>query len=276
MSSKINQELVEAYNSIYLQKNTEQNARELSQHLMDIFIEEGLDPNEINKDQLYEFCLNENPVSTVSLLSKMGKAKQLAAPALKYVAQRFRTGANLPAGSNIPGQLAKRAAGATAEVAGKAVRAIPKIPGALKTVVTSKKPAARALTALGTLELGRALPQGPAQAILQKGSELLGWSAKQDPGAAAGETAGRLQRAGQALTTPTTPTQQSTKPEERTIQLPAGYRMVNGKVEKIKEDIGLIKKHLLDEGYASTEKQAEVIAVNMSESWKQSILGDIE
>jgi len=60
------------------------------------------------------------------------------------------------------------------------------------------------------------------------------------------------------------------------VQLPAGYRMVNGKVEKVKEDIDLIKKHLLDEGYASTEKQAEVIVANMSENWKQSILGDVE
>lgn len=268
MSSKINQELVEAYNSIYLQKNTEQNARELSQHLMDIFIEEGLDPNEINKDELYEFCLNENPVSTVSLLSKMGKAKQLAAPALKYVAQRFRTGANLPAGSNIPGQLAKRAAGATAEVAGKAVRAIPKIPGAVKTVVTSKKPAARALTALGTLELGRALPQGPTQAILQKGSELLGWSAKQDPGAAAGETAGRLQRAGQALTTPTTQPKKEEKPKPKPAPSLPGFESF--------DPFEIIKSHLLDEGYASTENQAIAIMAHMSENWKNNILNNKE
>ena len=31
--------------------------------------------------------------------------------------------------------------------------------------------------------------------------------------------------------------------------------------------------NLLDEGYAETQEQAEVIMVNMSESWKNSILG---
>lgn len=264
MSSKVNQELVEAYNSIYLQKNTEQNAKELSQHLMDILIEEGLDPNEINKDDLYEFCLNENPVSTVSLLSRMNQAKQLAVPALKYAAQRFRTGANLPAGSNIAGQLAKRAVGATAEVAGKTVRAIPKIPGAVKDVVTSKKPAARALTALGALELGRMLPQSPAQFALQKGSELLGWGAKQNPGAAAGETAGRLQRAGQALTTPTTQPKKEEKPKSKPAPSLPGFENF--------DPFETIKSHLLDEGYASTEKQAIAIMSHMSESWKSKIL----
>lgn len=34
----------------------------------------------------------------------------------------------------------------------------------------------------------------------------------------------------------------------------------------------IVKGHLLDEGYADTEQAAEVIMVNMSEEWKQSIL----
>jgi hypothetical protein len=35
----------------------------------------------------------------------------------------------------------------------------------------------------------------------------------------------------------------------------------------------IILSHLLDEGYADTQEQAEVIMVNMSEDWKNSILG---
>jgi len=35
----------------------------------------------------------------------------------------------------------------------------------------------------------------------------------------------------------------------------------------------IILSHLLDEGYAETQEQAEVIMVNMSEDWKNSILG---
>jgi len=40
----------------------------------------------------------------------------------------------------------------------------------------------------------------------------------------------------------------------------------------IKEDIyDIILSHLLDEGYADTQEQAEVIMVNMSEDWRESI-----
>ena len=35
----------------------------------------------------------------------------------------------------------------------------------------------------------------------------------------------------------------------------------------------IILSHLLDEGYAETPEAAEVIMVNMSEEWKQSIVG---
>ena len=42
----------------------------------------------------------------------------------------------------------------------------------------------------------------------------------------------------------------------------------------IKEDIyDIILSHLLDEGYAETPEAAEAIMVNMSEEWRQSILG---
>ena len=41
----------------------------------------------------------------------------------------------------------------------------------------------------------------------------------------------------------------------------------------IKEDIYDIILYLLDEGYAETPEAAEAIMVNMSEEWRQSILG---
>ena len=42
----------------------------------------------------------------------------------------------------------------------------------------------------------------------------------------------------------------------------------------IKEDIyDIILSHLLDEGYADTQEAAEAIMVNMSEEWRESILG---
>ena len=46
--------------------------------------------------------------------------------------------------------------------------------------------------------------------------------------------------------------------------------------EEQKEQVDLydiILSHLLDEGYAETPEAAEVIMVNMSEDWRESILG---
>ena len=49
-----------------------------------------------------------------------------------------------------------------------------------------------------------------------------------------------------------------------------------GKYKKMKEQTDLydiILSHLLDEGYAETPEAAEAIMVNMSEEWRESILG---
>ena len=46
------------------------------------------------------------------------------------------------------------------------------------------------------------------------------------------------------------------------------------KDNKLKEDLyDVILSHLLDEGYAETQEQAEAIMVNMSEEWRDSIIG---
>ena len=45
------------------------------------------------------------------------------------------------------------------------------------------------------------------------------------------------------------------------------------------EDVDLydvVLEHLLDEGYADTEENAVIIMANMSEEWRQSIVGDID
>jgi hypothetical protein len=55
--------------------------------------------------------------------------------------------------------------------------------------------------------------------------------------------------------------------------LPGG-RVHSKNVKEVKEDIyDIILSHLLDEGYAETQEQAEVIMVNMSEDWRDSIIG---
>ena len=58
-------------------------------------------------------------------------------------------------------------------------------------------------------------------------------------------------------------------------QVATGVRAASSQEKKrlgIKEDIyDIILSHLLDEGYAETPEQAEVIMVNMSEDWRESI-----
>ena len=55
-----------------------------------------------------------------------------------------------------------------------------------------------------------------------------------------------------------------------------GNRLTRSDKQGIKDSYDLydiILSHLLDEGYAETPEQAQVIMVNMSEDWKNSILG---
>ena len=54
----------------------------------------------------------------------------------------------------------------------------------------------------------------------------------------------------------------------------SGARMPKKEDQKEQVDLyDIILSHLLDEGYAETPEAAEAIMVNMSEEWRQSILG---
>ena len=66
---------------------------------------------------------------------------------------------------------------------------------------------------------------------------------------------------------PTTRSQSSGEPTRR-------RRTTNLKDVEVREDIyDTILSHLIDEGYAESVEQAEVIMVNMSEDWRESIIG---
>ena len=65
-----------------------------------------------------------------------------------------------------------------------------------------------------------------------------------------------------------------TKPEAKKFP----NRLTRSDKQGIKDSYDLydiILSHLLDEGYAETQEQAEVIMVNMSEDWRESILEEI-
>ena len=64
--------------------------------------------------------------------------------------------------------------------------------------------------------------------------------------------------------------------QKRAAKIYTAANTPKGPKIKVKEQVDLydiILSHLLDEGYAETQEQAEVIMVNMSEEWRQSILG---
>jgi hypothetical protein len=54
-----------------------------------------------------------------------------------------------------------------------------------------------------------------------------------------------------------------------------GYGISGIKLADSYDLYDIILSHLLDEGYAETQEQAEVIMVNMSEGWRESIIEDV-
>ena len=65
----------------------------------------------------------------------------------------------------------------------------------------------------------------------------------------------------------------STSAREFQLKVIAREKRKRSKVNEEVDLYDIILSHLLDEGYAETQEQAEVIMVNMSEDWRQSILG---
>jgi hypothetical protein len=62
------------------------------------------------------------------------------------------------------------------------------------------------------------------------------------------------------------------KQAERLYKLQAKKRTTKVTLEDV-DIYDIILSHLLDEGYADTQEAAEAIMVNMSEEWRDSIIG---
>lgn len=64
------------------------------------------------------------------------------------------------------------------------------------------------------------------------------------------------------------------KEKERKRRQELAKTLLGGKPQNEQVDIyDIILSHLLDEGYAETPEAAEAIMVNMSEEWRESIIG---
>lgn len=276
MSSKIIQGLSEAYNSIYSQ----QKKSEMIKNVMNNLIKEGYDLSDITENDLYEICVNEGiELSEVSvnfgqLASLLNKAKgaatnpqvRQAATGLLQTGQRAaqQTAAPILTGVTRRVQSAAQTGQQAFQQATQAAAQAPKGPvGKFMHGVKRTAELATGMAPGSGSRLRRSLVVGGTGGVL--GSTGLGQAAL--------NAAGKFIQGGTSAVMGGEKPKPTSAPADKPIQLPAGYKMVNGKV--VKENI-LIKKHLLDEGYASTEKQAEVIAAYMSDNWKQSILGDVE
>jgi len=304
MSSDITKGLAEAYNSIYSQQSS---LYEELGNFIEYLDEIGYDVSVLGEDniaELFIICnfgidvLNEGVekglLSFGKLADAMEKAKRGAS--VLNIGQQLSTAKKYvkpveDAVSRAPGLLqnltagwkkaaAQRAAEKAAKKASKSTNPNPlvqqmqqkageKLYGGLKNIEKGLKGAA--LTGAGVGALGvvdKALFQGGVGSAIKWGVD-------------SARNLGPFVRQTRKQVDPTYNPSPRPRPtgdpaEPAPIQLPAGYQQVNGKVVKVKEDIDLIKKYLLDEGYASTEKQSEVIVANMSENWKKSILGDVE
>jgi len=91
---------------------------------------------------------------------------------------------------------------------------------------------------------------------------------------------GRPQYPSSPITTRTSQERASSRtPEEEAKEEKARQRrmkLAGTLLSQPKEEVDLydiILSHLLDEGYAETPEAAEAIMVNMSEEWRQSIIG---
>ena len=117
--------------------------------------------------------------------------------------------------------------------------------------------------------------------LMSKSSELEAMR-----GAASDRALGRIRKMRATLgdTSPAKPSSKPSKPgsskkklEKLKNTLDAAQKEMNRQdAESQKEDLdlyGIILSHLLDEGYAETPEAAEAIMVNMSEEWRDSIIG---
>ena len=117
--------------------------------------------------------------------------------------------------------------------------------------------------------------------LMSKSSELEAMR-----GAASDRALGRIRKMRATLgdTSPAKPSSKPSKPGSSTKKLKklkntldAAQKEINRQdAESQKEDLDLydiILSHLLDEGYTETPEAAEAIMVNMSEEWRDSIIG---
>ena len=275
MTSNLSKNLHEAYQQVCSleEQRIENEIKEIISFLTDEMIREGYD---ITEEEVRQFCLDEGLPRWETIKAFISGAEQgIEATARRQAAaERLRQ------------RLAKKQAAANAQRTADAKKAGATAGTVLKTLQPGKKSTAAGL-ALGTGEfalsgqatgdgksvmanipgavvggIGQAI-QGVSGATLSK----LGYPGVEKIGTEVRRLGNWM--SGQAHT----PTPGQTQPLPRQVRT---ERNPYGLQQRQSVDLfDLVKGHLLDEGYASTEKQATVIMANMGEKWKQNILNNI-
>lgn len=263
MTLNLNKDLTEAYMKVCSleEQKIEEEMKEIISFLMDEMIREGY---EITEEEVRQFCLDEgipgwlgNIKTFVSGVGKGITAGERRAEALARL--KARQEAQKQAVKQTQTATTNQAVQKSAEKTGRVIQAAksPKGIAAGLTAGTAEfaasgqatgdgKSVAAAIPASLVGGIGNVLKQGgrPLSAVGYPGLERIG---------------GELKKAGSWIAG-------SNKDRE------------SNPYQLKKENLDMfdtIKGYLLDEGYASTEKQAEVIMANMGEKWKQDILNNI-
>lgn len=275
MSSNVNKDLVEAYNQICLNgsENLHKEYDEFVTSLTEQMISEGY---EVTKEEVEKFCLDEGIPGWGTIKAFVSGAEQgmQATARRQAAAERLRQ------------RLANRQAAANAQ----RMANVQKAGDTAGRVLTTLKPTKKSTTAglaIGTGEFalsGQATGDGksimaniPGAVVGGIGQAIQGASGATltKLGYPGPEKIGTEMRrlgnwmSGQAHT----PTPGQTQPLPRQVRTERNPYGLQRQPQNSSVDLfDLVKGHLLDEGYASTEDQAVVIMANMGEKWKQEIL----
>jgi hypothetical protein len=286
--------LMEAYGAVYTpQELTEEQVWEEVETWVNSLLEEGYDLSDYTWEEMYESYLEEQggtrgggeratsqQVGAINRgLSSFGQSIGQSMAAANKVptssgSRNVRGGGTIkpPAGtpSSSPAPAAKPAAAPAAKPTAPAPAARPAAPTA--------RPAAP--TARPSGGAPRPATTAPASAkVAPKSAAPAGGSALDRATAAASKPAafspkpqsdvGKMIDASKARQAAQTPKPATPAPAARPMGS-ARERMLQRQSFDV---FDVIKGHLIDEGYADTEEAALVIMANMSESWKNSIIG---
>ena len=289
--------LFEAYSAVYApQELTEEQVWEEVETWVNSLIEEGYDLSDCTWEEMYEAYLEEIPGVPTSMtprpqpqgantrkpISNAPYVSRFARPRNAGTPTTVRGGGSLPTtirpkiGSLDPNykSTALSAPAAGQRVAGRvgggnaggSVNTKPPVPS-----VNTKPP----VPSVNTKPVPSAKPTTTAPKVTPAPNPSLAAASSALSGTGALAAKPKPQSDISAMITRSQQRQVAQTPKPAAAPAPA-RPMGGGRERMLRQSFDVfdvIKGHLLDEGYADTEEAAEAIMVNMSEDWKNSIIG---